>query len=226
MSRPVDDFVRVRETDFEAALHFSSGSQLVASTSYKITGDAARDRPFVGEVLAVGPGRRQPESGQRSSPPPCSPGDIVVTNLSSISYRLPAQAGVYLVRGPVIMAIVDRDTCRSRPVQHYVLVRSNDERTRRVISKGPIWIPTEALSTDDSPVRRSTNIVAAYGEVVAVGPGRWHEGIWQQPSCEPGQLVLYDASYATLPITIRGERMTLVDCNQVLQIEDEAPSLS
>ena len=52
------------------------------------------------------------------------------------------------------------------------------------------------------------------GEVVAVGPGRWHEGQFLKPSCAPGDMLLYDCSHSTLAVTIRGEKFTLVASTQ------------
>lgn len=252
MSRVVGDFVKVRETKLEEKLHFSAGSGLVAATDYQVTGDAARDRMFVGEVIDVGPGKPvaplglrwlkeltdHPQHGalisnealseavqrfgMRSSAPPCRVGDIVITNLSSISYRMPAQPGCYLVRGNVIMALIDQESFRVGPVRDYALVRQNEDRTVAAISRSEIWMPTEGMSTDDSPVRKSTNIVASYGEVIDVGPGCWEDGQWKEPGCKRGELILYDASYATLPITVRGARMTLVASTQILDIVEEA----
>jgi hypothetical protein len=125
------------------------------------------------------------------------------------------------------MATIDRKTYRVGPVQHYVLIRGNgkriEKRIQKAISRSAIWVPTEGMATDDRGPRRHSGITAAYGEVVDQGPGRWEEGKWFEPQCSPGQLVLYDSSYATLPITIRGQAMVLVASTQIVDIVEDRP---
>ena len=247
MRRVCQDFVRVCEdTEFEQQLHFSAGSSLIASTDYRITGEAARDRMFVSRVLEVGPGKPVGPGGalwldelkahlspqayyqaraqfsKASTMPALEVGNLVVSNLNSVSYRIPATDGHYLLRGNTIMATIERETYRVGPVQHYLLVRHNEARALRAISRGPIWVPTQDMTTDDRPARKASGIVATYGEVVDQGNGAWIDGQWLESPAKPGDLILYDASFATLPITIRGERMDLVASTQVVDIVEAA----
>lgn len=250
MSRVVEDFIEVAEApQFEAKFHLSAEAERFGTGgNYTITGDAARERPFIGEVVDVGPGKPagpdgalwvrelegviSPEAlaqamsqfGHRGTMPPVEKGQIIITNLNSISYRLPGSSSKYLMRGDVCMAVVDRETYRVGPLQSYVLVCANDERVRRCISKGDIWIPSGAMSTDDTPLVNKT-IVAAYGDVVDRGPGVWQDGHWKEPPCHPGELVLYDCSYNTLDITVRGEKRTLVHSDQIVKIVEGAVEL-
>ena len=247
MSRVVDDFVELVEVpEFEARFHLSAEAERFGTAAdYRITGDAAREREFLGEVTDVGPGKPagpdgalwirelegvlSPEAyaqataqfGHRGTMPPVKRGDIAITNLNSISYRLPGGGAKHITRGDTIMATVDRETYRVGPVQSYVLVRRNDDRTQRAISKGSIWIPAGPLSTDDVRTLHKA-ILAEYGEVVDQGPGYWHNGQWKQPPCRPGDLVMYDCSYNVLDITVRGEKRTLVHSDQVVKIVESA----
>ena len=230
MTRPgvVDDFVEVCDVpDFEARFHHSPEAERFGTgANYQITGDAAREREFLGEVLDVGPGKLAGPDGSvlPGSAPPVKRGDIMLTNLNSCSYRLPGSSSKYLFRGDTVMATIDRETYRVGPVTCYVLLQANEERTRAAISKGAIWIPTGPLSTDDQRAVNKT-IMAAYGEVVARGPGGYQMGKWKEPPCEPGDLVLYDCSYNCLDVTVRGEKKTLVHSDQIVKVVEGAVSL-
>jgi hypothetical protein len=247
----VDDYILAREDSaFEAEFHFSEVTGLAAQVDYKITGSATRDRPFIGVVVGQGPGKpcapsgavwieelrellsdrayaqAMAQFGKYDSPPAFALDQLIITNLSSISYRVPYLPGHYLLRGPVVMATIERKEKRVMPKQHWILVRSASEaRIQRAISSGPIILPTHELATDDVEKKRATGIVAAYGEVLDRGPGRWTEGRWEEPPCQEGDLILYDESYATLPITVRGERRTLVASSQVCHVLESNAAL-
>jgi co-chaperonin GroES (HSP10) len=214
---------------------------LMLPVMYQITGSVHdRDKLFIGEALDVGPGQTV---GGAHEAVCVTPGDVFLCNLHNLSYRLPERGRqVYQVRNGVIYATLERrvveesddeaisdilganrgpkETFTVKPVQDLILVKKNDARALAHQSGGPIWLPTERMSTDDV---RSSAIVLEYGEVVSVGPGRYRDGQWSQPPCKVGDLVLYDASYSTLPVTIRGESFTLVPTPQLAQIADEAP---
>lgn len=189
---------------------------LQLAVMYEITGsDASRDKPFIAEVLDTGPGIEPETMCVRK-------GDVFICNLHNISYKL-TELGqkTYMVRNGVVCAKVDKDTMTVQPLQDLILVKKNEERALRHMREdgGKIWLPTEDMSTDDV---RSPAITAEYGEVVAVGPGRYRDGRWSQPPCRVGDLVIYDGSYSTLPIRIRGESFTLVPTPQLVKIADEA----
>lgn len=241
----VSDFVKVREDEeFEARLHFSDASGLSAMADYSLTGDADSNRPFWGRVEDVGPGRvAAPKEGpwaawlrssmpldsweearhqlfKLSTPPNVRAGDTICCNLNAVSYRLP-YSGRYMIRAPYVMLTIDRESFETRPQRNFFTVRRNDEAVHAAISRGGIWMPTQDLSTDDVEAkrrRRRGGILAAYGEVVAVGPGCWNEGQWQQPACQPGELVLYDASFGTLDVTVKGNKLTVVDSERLVDI--------
>jgi co-chaperonin GroES (HSP10) len=209
--RNLFDFVQCMAWKQERRVIALSGS-IMAPTMHEITGsDASRDKPFIGEVLSTGPGLA-PETI-------CvAPGDVFLCTLHNISYRLTERGRkTYMVRNGVIYAKVDKETVTVKPLQDLILVKRNEERALAHQSGGPIWLPTDDMSTDDV---RSPAITAAYGEVVAVGPGRYRDGKWSEPPCRIGDLILYDASYSTLPITIRGESFTLVPTPQLVKIAD------
>jgi co-chaperonin GroES (HSP10) len=241
----VSDFVKVREDEeFEARLHFSDSSGMAASVDYSLTGDADSNRPFWGRVVDVGPGRAEPPGGgwydriglapsqaamarmqleRLSSCATLIPGDTVCCNLNAVSYRQPFTSGTYMVRAPYISLTIDRESFETKPQRNYFTVRTNEERVHAAVSRGGIWMPTTDLSTDDVEARRKRRrggLLAAYGEVVAVGPGCWNEGQWQQPQCKPGDLVLYDASFGTLDVTVKGQKLTVVDSERLVDVVD------
>lgn len=127
-----------------------------------------------------------------------------------------------------------KETLSVQPLQDSILVRTGEAKScrstllepmtvekralRHMRGEGQVWFPTEAMSTDDV---RSSAILAEYGEVVAVGPGRFRDGRWVEPPCKAGDLVIYDGSYSTLPIRIRGESFTLVPTPQLVKVADE-----
>jgi co-chaperonin GroES (HSP10) len=228
--RMVLDFVLCIVPELDRTSRFA-GSELLAPSMYEIKGDHNRDKLFLGEVLDVGPGVTVQGTAEDMC---CAPGDIILANLSNISYRLQERGRkTYQLRNGIVQAALDPETFAVRPLQDNILVTSGksrhfpgrtvEERAIEHASGGPIWLPTEGMETDDTRERRrySSGIIAAYGEVVAVGPGCYRDGQWREPTCKPGDLLLYDSSFGTLPITIKGEGFTLVPSDRVAQIADE-----
>lgn len=231
--RNIYDFVQCIPWQRDGESRTTGG--IVAPVMYEITGsDASRDKPFVGEVIGCGPGVLDQESNREEM---CvAPGDVFVCTLHNISYKLTENGRkTYMVRNGVVYAKIDKETFKVRPVQDLILVKTGqaesrlstiaehmtvEERALRHMREGGgrVWIPTEAMATDDV---RTPAIQAEYGEVVSVGPGRWRDGRWSCPPCKAGDLVIYDASYSTLPIRIRGESFTLVPAPQLVKIADE-----
>jgi co-chaperonin GroES (HSP10) len=221
--RMVQDFVlcRVPQLDREARM---SGN-LLAPTMYEVTG-GDDDKLFIGEVIDVGPGVT---IGGQHEAMCVQPGELLLCNLSNMSYRFQERgAKVYQVRNGVIAGVLDGKDFSVRPVQDFILVKANEGRALAHSSLGPIWLPTAGFETDDQREAKkqgrsvASAIVAEYGEVVSQGPGRWREGQWHAPPCKPGDLLLYDASYGSLPITIKGEAYTLVPSHQVCMVADES----
>lgn len=216
--RNIYDFVQCVPWKLDGEVRTTGG--LLAAVMYEITGsDASRDKPFIAEVTGVGPGVTDHLGNPEAM---CvSPGDVFICNLHNISYKLTEHGQkTYLVRNGAVYACIQTETMTVKPLQDLILVRKNEERALRHMSEhgGKIWLPTEAMATDDV---RSPAIVAEYGEVVSVGPGRFRDGRWSEAPCKPGDLVIYDGSYSTLPIRIRGESFTLVPAPQLVKIADD-----
>jgi co-chaperonin GroES (HSP10) len=207
-----EDLVLVVKSRVWARTMFSGEGQLIAPVVVEVQAHQSRDKPFFGDIVAQGPGFEQ--HGVRN-PMVGTTGDILITNTNMISYRVNERGDVmYLIRNSAVMALLDPERYVITPAQHYILVKENEPRALALSSRGQIWIPTTDMQTDDEEERFNVGIHAEYGEVVAVGPGRWHEGQLQKPSCAPGDMLLYDCSHSTLAVTLRGERFTLVACTQ------------
>jgi co-chaperonin GroES (HSP10) len=207
-----EDLVLARKSRIWKRTVFSEGSRYETPVIVEVLAHQSRDKPFFGDIIDQGPGFEQ--HGVRN-PMVGQIGDVFVCNDNMISYRV-HEIGVplYLIRNSAISALLNPETFVISPVQHYILVKENEPRALALSSRGSIWLPTTDMETDDEGERHNSGIRAEYGEVVAVGPGRWHEGQHQKPSCLPGDMVLYDCSHSTLSVTIRGERYTLVASTQ------------
>jgi co-chaperonin GroES (HSP10) len=211
--RNIYDFVQCVPWKRDGEVRAVNG--IISPVMYEITGsDASRDKPFIGEVTGAGPGI-EPETM-------CvAPGDVFLCNLHNISYKL-TELGrkTYVVRNGAVYARLEKETMTVQPLQDLILVKKNEARALAHMREagGKLWLPTEDMATDDV---RSPAIMAEYGEVVAVGPGRHRDGRWSQPPCKAGDLVIYDGSYSTLPIRIHGESFTLVPAPQLVKVADE-----
>lgn len=234
MSRCIYDFIQCVPASFDRTVRATGG--IIAPVFYEITGAAgSRDKPFIGEVVGVGPGLEDQNGNWEAMP--VTVGDVVVCTVHNLSYRF-AEGGVrqYQLRAGVAYATLDKETFQLTPIQDLMLVRTGpvksllatatepltvEERALRHMrgNEGRVWLPTEDMATDDV---RSPAIKAEYGEVIAVGPGRFRDGRWSQPPCKRGDLVLFDGSYSTLPIRIQGENYTLVPAPQLVKIADGA----
>jgi co-chaperonin GroES (HSP10) len=104
------------------------------------------------------------------------------------------------------------------PLQQYVLLKPAPERAQQSMNGPLIWTSDgDAEKADD--VAHGQGIMASYGEVVAVGPGRWDEMRFVQFTGQVGDLVLFDRSHSTLDVNIQGRKYTLVDARQIVSIE-------
>lgn len=206
-----EDLVLVQKSRVWARTVFSD-SGFETPVIVEVLAHQSRDKPFFGDIVAQGPGVEQ--HGVRN-PMVGTRGSVIIANDNTISYRVNEKGAVlYMFRNSAIMGLLDPETFKITPAGHYILVKENEPRALELSSRGPIWVPTTDMETDDESSRFNQGLRAEYGEVVAVGPGRWHEGQFQQPSCAPGDMLLYDCSHSTLAVTIRGERFTLVACTQ------------
>jgi co-chaperonin GroES (HSP10) len=217
-----EDLVLTRKSRVWSRTVFSAGSQLETPVVVEVLAHQSRDKPFFGDIVAQGPGVEQhgvrnPMVGER--------GTVVVTNDNMISYRVTERGEVfYMLRNSALMATLDPETLLLAPCQHYILVRENERAALALSSRGPIWVPTMDMETDDESTRHNSGLRAEYGEVIAVGPGRWQDGQLQKPSCQAGDMLLYDCSHSTLAVSIRGERFTLVACTQEAMVYRDAAS--
>lgn len=215
------DFVLCREVpDIDRSSRVSEDSSIIAPVMYEVQG-GSHDKQFVAEVVATGPGVTQ--HGEHETMCVAS-GELLVCNLQNISYKNISIHGQqhYMVRNGVIAAALDRETFKVTPLQDWILVIENERRAVAHSSGGMLWVPTGGFSTDDEPKRNRGGMLAEYGEVISQGPGRWKEGQWLAPACSPGDLILYDASYGTLPITIRGRAYVLVPSSNVALVAESA----
>lgn len=207
-----EDLVLTQKSGIWGRTVFSGGG-LEAPVIVDVQAHQSRDKPFFGDVVAQGEGFEQ--HGVRN-PMVGKPGAVIVTNTNMISYRLTEKGEVfYAIRNTAIMGTLDPESFELRPEQHYILVRENEKAALALSSRGTIWVPTMDMQTDDEEERHNVGLRAEYGEVLAAGPGQWNEGQFRKPSCQPGDMILYDCSHSTLAVTIRGQRFTLVACNQV-----------
>lgn len=209
---PHEDLVFVQKSRVWKRTVFTGDSGMEAPVIVEVLAHQSRDKPFFGDIVDQGPGVelhgvRNPMVGRR--------GDVMVSNDNMISYRVHEKGLVlYVFRNSAVMALMDPETFQLTPQQHYILVKANEARALALSSRGPIWVPTTDMETDDESDRFNQGLRAEYGEVVAVGPGRWHDGEFQRSTAEPGDMILYDCSHSTLAVTIRGERFVLVASTQ------------
>lgn len=200
----------------------SPGSKIIPATMYEVVG-GSRDKMFIGEVVDTGPGLVVNGQAEHMC---VAQGELFIANLTNCSYKL-AEGGEkrYLFRNGVVAASIDRETFDVQPLQNFILVNLDDEGEKRALthaSGGPIWVPTAGFATDDEPNRNRFGLIAEYGVVVAKGPGCWKDGNWLAPTCGVGDLILYDSSFGTLPVTIKGKSFTLVMSDRVAMIAESA----
>jgi co-chaperonin GroES (HSP10) len=219
----VQDFVLCKEVDeLDRRARMTPGSEIVPPTMYEVVG-GSRDKMFIGEVVDTGPGVTVLGHTEAMC---VARGELFIANLANCSYKL-AEGGEkrYLFRNGVVCATIDRETFDVMPLQNFILVNLEEDGEKRALrhaSGGDIWLPTSGFATDDEPNRNRHGLIAEYGVVVAKGPGCWKEGNWHAPTCGVNDLVLYDSSFGTLPVTIKGKPYTLVMSDRVAMIAESA----
>jgi co-chaperonin GroES (HSP10) len=216
------DLVLVRKSRLWSRTYFSAGSDYATPVVVEVQAHQSRDKPFFGDIVQQGPGVIIHGAG---NPMVGARGDIIVTNTNMISYRLTERGAVYYaIRNSAIMALLNPSSFELRPQQHYILVRENEKAALALSSRGPIWVPTMGMETDDEGDRHNEGLRAEYGEVITVGPGRWQDGEFQHTTAKAGDMLLYDCSHSTLAVTIRGARFTLVPSTSVVAVYRGAAS--
>lgn len=231
MSRPLLNYVLAKT--IEALDQKSRGERILNPALYSLA--SGSDKLFLCEVVSVSDPDLMP--GGHTEVMCARPGDVAMLLENKISYRLTMKGERrYLIRNAAISGLLNPETFEVTPVNHYVLVKPNEERAIAFESREGlpgadgkrrmIWLDTDQVSTDDEKEGklRRAGLVASYGEVVSCGPGRWEEGRWLEPRCKKGDLVFFDASHSTLPFTIKGKPHTLVPCDQIGLVADEAPA--
>lgn len=211
---PNEDLVMVRKSRVWKRTMFSERSGFEVPVIVEVLAHQSRDKPFFGDVIQNGPGIEQ--FGMRN-PMVAERGDVIVTNDNMISYRAHERGAVYYhIRNGSIMATLNPDSFELAPANHYILVMENERAALALSSRGQVWVPTMDMETDDESTRHNVGLKGEYGEVLAVGPGRWTEGRFDRPTQQPGDMILYDCSHSTLSLTIKGSRFTLVPCTSVV----------
>jgi co-chaperonin GroES (HSP10) len=213
------DRILAREVSFvdQAA----QSETILAPVMYRLSGDNDYDRAFIAQVVRVGEGESRGGHPERFV---VEAGDILVMNLSNVSYRLHLGGlPFWMVQNRFIAGTLNPKDWSVQPQQHFCLVKANPDRRQALITGGGRIILSDGDASSTDHIQHG--LKADYGEVVAVGPGRWIDGDFVKPPCKPGDGILYDMSHSTLPLLIRGEAMTLVAAHQVLLVEpsDEPP---
>lgn len=207
--RPTKD--RVFAVEREAFDRSVRGAGIIAPTNYSMTGDRDYDCPFIGRVVSVGD--LAPEASGNGEV--FKEGDHIVLNLFNVGHRLMlAGRPTYSIHAHGIGGIIDPETATVRPVQHYVLVKPNLERAKRVVTGGSLVLLADSVVQSDDLGSRGLH--CEYGEVVAVGPGQWLQDGFTQAECVPGDLICFDASHSTIPLTLRGRKFALVPAMNII----------
>ena len=197
---------RVLAVEREAFDRSVRSTGIIAPTNYSITGERDYDCPFIGRVVAVGDMYHKGVFHE---------GDHIVLNLFNVGHRLMlAGRPTYSIHAFGIGGVIDPETITVRPVQHYVLVKPNLERAKRVVTGGSLVLLADSVVESDDLGSRGLH--CEYGEVVDVGPGQWLEGGWTEAECEPGDLICFDASHSTIPLTLRGQKFALVPASNII----------
>ena len=217
-------------------------SAIIAPVMYRVTGDKDRDTLFIAQALEVGEGLPQltyreltvehPDGTTESITLPhwqpeamvVAPGELLLMNLYNVSYRV-HRAGRphFVVQNRYVCGVLDPELWTVRPMQNYVLLAPDPEAAQKAMTgSGMIWL-SEGDSEATDHVPHGQGIMAAYGRVVAAGPGRWDEGRFVSCAASEGDLVLFDKSHSTLDVTLQGRKFCLVDARQIVMVEGAAP---
>ena len=211
--------------DIEEKLH----SSVIDVYDAGIKLDGRRNRGRLVEVLAIGPGRWV--SGERQ-PADVSPGQLCYIKERTVSFRLDLRKqSHFFVAMDAIMAELDRENLRLKPLGQFIVTRAVEERARVAIMGD---LPFHVASTPGTGKagQEADDIgcnTTRIEEVVAVGPGRFggfrpvlkdfdwgspeitHEPWWETPDCKPGDLVVFTDMARPTTITLAGRSYTLFE---------------
>jgi co-chaperonin GroES (HSP10) len=208
---------------------------ILSPVLYRVTGDKDRDTLFMAEVVEVGPGlplvtldehyelghvlRLRPEAFV------VAPGDMLMMSLYNVSYRIHRGGKPhFVVQNRYVAGKLSREATgeyAAVPLQQYVLLKAAPERAQQIMN-GPLIWTSDGDSDKADDVGHGQGIMASYGEVVAIGPGRWDEYRFVRYEGQVGDLVLFDRSHSTLDINIQGRKYTLVDARQIVDVAASA----
>lgn len=185
-----------------------------------------RDKTIVVEVVACGPG-----NVSRGTLNPCKlkPGDLALVNLYHRAHEFVVLGDqISTFNWENIMGFIRVDEANKSidltPLQGFVVTRANEERAQMVMMgrlAGKILNPSgDAQLTGGSSFsadgKRVEQIKVACEEVVSVGPGAVIDGLWQEPRCKPGDMVMYDTSTTPVSFVAGGRGFTLIHWRCVL----------
>jgi hypothetical protein len=112
------------------------------------------------------------------------------------------------------------------PLQAYILCKRNEKRAEPIFmgdrAKGHrIILPgSDAVNAGDMQYNERGRPIlqpkVACEEVLQCGPGAVVDGMWSEPTCKPGDMVIYDTSVAPVQVRIQGEAYTLVHFRHVI----------
>ena len=227
--------------DIEEKLH----SSLIDVYDAGVKLDGRRNRGRLVEVRAIGPGRWCPP-GERQ-PPEVQPGQLVYVKERTISFRLHLRKSDHLfIAMDAVMAELDREQLRLRPLGQFIMTRAAEERARvAIMGNSGLFVGTtmgvEKRGQEADDVGCNTTRIE---EVVAVGPGKFggyrpvlravedgfmgerelaHEPWYETPDCRPGDLVVFTDMARPTEITIAGRKFTLFEYDhQICSVLDEA----
>jgi co-chaperonin GroES (HSP10) len=108
------------------------------------------------------------------------------------------------------------------PLQGFIVCKTNEARAQRIMmgdSKiiapfGDAQLSGGSEYTPDG--RKQTQMKVAVEEVVQQGPGAVVDGMWQEPNCRQGDMLVYDTSVSPISFTIGGQKYTLVHQRHVI----------
>ena len=183
-----------------------------------------RDKTIIVQVVAAGPGNVS--RGTRNE---CTlkPGQMALVNLYHRSHEI-CVLGVNLstFNWENFMATIEIDeqqkTVSMVPLQGFIVTRTNERRAQWVMmGKSQIINPSGDAQLSGGGAfnekgKRVEQIKVACEEVVHVGPGAVMDGLWQEPLCKPGDMVLYDTSTTPVSFTAGGKSYTLINWRNVV----------
>lgn len=184
-----------------------------------------RDKTIVVRVICAGPG-----NVSRGTLNPCRlfPGDLALVNLYHRSHELVLGGhNCSTFNWENIMARISVNESEKAielsPLQGYIVCKTNEARAQYVMmGESKIINPSGDAqlsgggSFDPRTGKRVEQIKVACEEVVQVGPGAVIDGLWQEPRCKPGEMVLYDTSVTPVKFMAGGQSLTLIHWRAVM----------